>query len=292
MAGVAADGPVLHGEEVVAGDDSVAARDGDENVAQRRSLAHFHDAEAVHDRFHGLDGVDFGDDDLGALALGAHGDALAAPAVTGDDHRLAGDDEVGGAVDAVPYRLAGAVAVVEEMLALGVVDQHHGDGELVLAVETLEAEDSGGGLFAAADHLRDELREIRVQGVDEVASVIDDDVGAGGDDFPAVAFVLLGGGVVPCEDVEALVHEGGGDVVLGGEGIAAGDVHVGAAGRQDLAEVRGLRLEVDREGDLEALEGLLLPELFFKAVQKRHVMPYPFYFQFSVGPEGRIPDFA
>ena len=127
MAGVAADGAVLHREEVLAGDDAVAAGHGDEEIAQRGCLAHLHHAEAVHHGLHRLDRIHFSDNDFGAQAFGAHRNALAAPAVAGHDHGLAGHDEIRSAVDAVPDRLAGAVAVVEEMLALGIVDQDHGD---------------------------------------------------------------------------------------------------------------------------------------------------------------------
>ena len=292
VAGVAADGAILHREEILAGDDAVAAGHGDEEVAQRGSLAHLHHAEAIHYGLHGPYRIDLGDNYLCAQALGAHRDALAAPAVAGHDHGLAGHDEVRGTVNAVPDRLPGAVAVVEEMLALGVVDQDHRYTEPVLTVETLQAQDAGGSLLAAADDVGNELRELRMQDVDEVAAVIDNDVRAGLDDLPAVAPILLRSRAIPCEDIEAGVNESGGHVVLGGEGVAPGDVHLRAAGRQDLAEVRGLVLEMHREGYFQALEGPFSLELVLQAVEQRHVVPYPFDFQISVRPQGRIPDFA
>ncbi len=67
----------------------------------------------------------FGDDHVGAHALGAHGDALAAPAVAADDEVLARQQHVGGADNAVDRALPGAVAVVKEMLGLRVVDGNH-----------------------------------------------------------------------------------------------------------------------------------------------------------------------
>ena len=131
-----------------------------------------------------------------------------------------------------------------------------------------------------------------MEDADEVSAVVDDDVGAGLDDLSAVALILLRSRAVPGEDVEAGVHECRGDVVLRRERIAACDVHLGAAGRQDLAEVRGLGLEVYREGYFQALERKLFAEFFLQAVEQGHVVPYPLYFQFSVRPQGRIPDLA
>ena len=68
------------------------------------------------------DRIDLGDDDLSAEAAGPQGDALAAPAVAAHDDLPAGQQQVGRADDAVDRALAGAVAVVEEVLGLGVVD--------------------------------------------------------------------------------------------------------------------------------------------------------------------------
>ena len=90
----------------------------------RRGLRHGHDPEAVHDRFEGPQRVDLQHDHVGAVSLGPHGHAPAAPAVADDDDRLAGDQPIGGPDDAVEGRLAGAVAVVEHVLGHGFV---HGD---------------------------------------------------------------------------------------------------------------------------------------------------------------------
>ena len=66
-----------------------------------RGLGHRHHPEAVHDRFQRLQRVDLGDDHVAAQPLGPHGDAAAAPAVAGHHDRLARDQHVGGADDAV-----------------------------------------------------------------------------------------------------------------------------------------------------------------------------------------------
>src|SRR5205823_1171513 len=75
-----------------------------------------------------LDRVDLGDDHIRAHAPGAHGHAAPAPAVAGHDHRGAGDEAVGAAYDAVQGGLAGAIAVIEQVLGVGVV--HRDDREL------------------------------------------------------------------------------------------------------------------------------------------------------------------
>jgi len=132
MSAVADDGAVFHFAEVFGSDDVFVAGEGDKEVADFSGLGHGHDEEAVHGGFEGLDFIDFGDDDVGAHTVGAHGAASAAPAVTGDDDAFAGEEEIGGADDAVHGGLTGAVAVVEEVFGGGVVDGDDGEEQAVL----------------------------------------------------------------------------------------------------------------------------------------------------------------
>ena len=87
VAGVGDDRAVLHDLEVLAAQHVDVAGDGDEEVADLGGLGHRHDAEAVHDGLERAQRVDLDHDDVGAVALHAHGDAAAAPAVAGDARR-------------------------------------------------------------------------------------------------------------------------------------------------------------------------------------------------------------
>ena len=87
----------------------------------------------------------------------------------------------------------------------------------------------------------------------QVASVVDDDIGSAGDYLADIVHIFLLRAAVPGEYLEALMHESGGHVVLGGKGIGTGDVHLRPAGGQGLAEVGGLGLEMYREGYLQSL---------------------------------------
>src|SRR5207253_1129301 len=87
--GVGQDGAVAHEREVLGSQDVTVAGDGDEDVALPCGQLHGLDPEAVHHRFQGPQGVDLGDDDLGAQAPGPAGHALAAVAVAGDHDALA-----------------------------------------------------------------------------------------------------------------------------------------------------------------------------------------------------------
>ena len=137
--------------------------------------------------------------------------ALAAPAVAADDHLPAGQQHVGGADDAVDGALAGAVAVVEEVLGLGVVDGDDRQLEHAVLLHRPQPDDAGGRLLHAGDDVRRPapLRSAGLSvvgpgadlGVDVVEPVQgDEDHGA--DEVGAVVHrdvrpVLQGGGDVP-----------------------------------------------------------------------------------------------
>src|SRR5690606_37234050 len=98
--------------------------------------------------------------------------AAAAPAVASDHEVLASQQHVGGADDAVHRRLAGAVAVVEEVLGHGVVHRNHGELQSAVGGHRLEADDAGGGFFGAADDGFEQVTAVLVQLADQVSAVI------------------------------------------------------------------------------------------------------------------------
>ena len=95
------------------------------------------------------------------MPFGPHGDALAAPAVAGDDNPLAGDEHVGRADDAVDRALAGAVAVVEEVLGHRVVDGDDRQLQDPVFLHRPEPDDAGRRLFHARDDVADQSRRAR-----------------------------------------------------------------------------------------------------------------------------------
>jgi hypothetical protein len=115
---VGEDGAVLHALEVAPGEDVLVAGSRAEDVADLGGLVTREHLEAVHERFERPQRIHLGDDHVRAHAAGTHGDAAADPAVPADDEAAAGEKHVRGADDPVDRGLAGAVAVVEEMLRL------------------------------------------------------------------------------------------------------------------------------------------------------------------------------
>ena len=292
VAGVGEDGPVLHRLKMRGRDDAAAAGDGDEDITDLCRLAHGHDLIAVHHGLQGTHGIGLGHDDLGPHALGAHAHALAAPAVAGDHHVLARDDEIRRAHDAVPHGLARAVAVVEHVLAVGFVYHHHREAQLPGLVHGPQAVDAGGGLLTAADHPGDQVPVFRVHQMDEVAPVVDDEVWPMLEYAAEAVLIFLHGAAVVGKDLYPAGSHSRGHIVLRGQGIAARDIHLGPALFQHTAEIGRLGLHMHRQGDLEPFKGLFPDEKLLDPAQGRHVPFHPVDLHLAGRGEGNILDQA
>ena len=178
------------------------------------------------------------------------------------------------------------------MLAVGVVDHHHGEGQQAVAVELFEPVDAGGGLLAAADDAGQEVFKFRAHELYQLAAVVDDDVGTDGEHGVEVPCVFLGRRPVDGVDFDAAGGEGRRDVVLRGERVRASDEHLRAAGGEHAAEVGGLGLEVDGERHFHAGEGLLALKVGLYIPEDRHIPAHPGYFLLAGRGEGDVSYFV
>ena len=135
-------------------------------------FTHRHHTEAVHHGFQRAQRIDFGDDDVGAHTFGAHGNALAAPTVAADDKVLAGQQHIGGADNAINGALPGAIAVVEEVLSLRIVDRHYREFQLALRGHRAQPDYTRRRLFGAADHIGEQFAATGVQHGNQVHAVV------------------------------------------------------------------------------------------------------------------------
>ncbi len=245
--------------------------------------------EAVH---HGLERrhrVDLGDDHVRAHAAGPRRDAASDPAVAGDDELLPGEEDVRGADDPVDGRLAGAVAVVEQVLRLRLVDGDDREAELALRLERLQTDHAGGRLLGAGDDVAELLAPRRVEDADHVGAVVHGQVRLVVDgrlDVRVVGVVIL---TLDGEDGDVvLLDERRCDVVLSRQRIRGAQHDVGAARLQRPHQVRRLRRDVQARGDAVAGEGLVLLEPVADRGEHRHLPVGPLDPPLALGGEGEI----
>ena len=226
-----------------------------------RGRRHRHHLEAVHHGLERLHRVDLGDDHVRAEALGPHRDPAPAPAVAGDDERPTREQDVGRADDPVDRRLAGAVAVVEQVLRARLVDGDDREAELAVALQRPQPDDAGRRLLGPGDHVAELLAAGRVEDPDHVGAVVHRHVRAVVDRRLEVLVVRV---VVLALDRErrdpVCVDERRGDVVLGRERVRGAEHDLGAARLERPHEVRGLGRDMEAGGDAVAGERLLALE--------------------------------
>ncbi len=182
----------------------------------------------------------------------------------------------------------GAVLVVVVVLGFGVVHRHHGAGEDARPLPGVQAVDAGGGLLTAAQQPVPVLGALAPHQGDQVAPVVHDQVGAALQGLHQQVLIPLHVHPVDAEGLHPQVGHGGGHVVLGGQGVAAGEVHLGAPLPEDQTQVGGLGLQMDGDGDGQPLEGLLPAEALLNAAEGGHEVPHPLDLLMAGGGQGHI----
>ncbi len=175
VADVAHDGLIFHAFHVRESDDVDVAGGGDVDVGTTEGVFDGGDFETFHGGLESVDGVDFGDDDAGALATKGLCAAFPDVAVSADDGDFTGDHDIDGAVETVDEGVSAAVEVVELGFGDGVVDVEGRDEEFSLFLEFIEAVDTGGGFLGdAAPSFDDGVPVDGIFAVDIFEEVFDD----------------------------------------------------------------------------------------------------------------------
>ena len=247
VARVGEDRAVLHALHVLAADDALVAGRGHEDVADLGRLRHRQHLEAVHDGLERLQRVDLGDDHVRAHALARASRRRGRTSRSRRRRTSSGEQHVRRADDAVDRRLAGAVAVVEQVLRLRLVDGDDREAERAVALQRLQPDDAGRRLLGAADDVAELLAPVRVEHADHVGAVVHRDlrlVVDRGLDVLVVRVVVL---ALDREDGDVvLLDERGRDVVLRRQRVRRAEDDVGAAGLQRAQ--RGSRSRSSRAG--------------------------------------------
>ena len=271
MARVGQDRTIPHDGHVASRDHVPGTGRGDEQLAQRRRVGHRQYPVALHHRVQRADRVNLGHDHLRAEPAGPLRDAPAAPAVTGYHHGPAGQQDVRGPHDAVDGGLAGAVRSLQHQPGSGSVRGHRREGEGALAGHPVQPDHPGRRGLAAAGHLAQQVRPLRVQRLDEVTAVVDHQVRPGVQGLLDVVLVRPQVGPGPgVHHGRAAGIERGGDVVLGGQRVRGGQEHPGPACLPGADQDRGLRGHVQAGGHGQPGQRLLGGEPPGDAAQHGH----------------------
>ena len=110
---------------------------------------------------------------------------------------------------------------------------------------------------------------------DQIAAVIDQQIRAAGECFAQVGFVIRIVDAVAGMYGNPVCYERRGNVILRGQGIASGDMYLGAAVPQDGCQICGFCLQMDGHGYFQSREGFTFQIIGANRVQNRHVRAHP-----------------
>ena len=123
-----------------------------------------------------------------------------------------------------------------------------------------------------------------------VAAVVDDDVRLHGQRSALEIVVFFQRAAMGRQYGHAPAGQARADVVLRGQRIGAGGVHLAAALVDHLRQISGLRLQVDADHHFQPGKGLLFPKLSGNAAQNGHVLFNPVDFLNPLRGQPNIPD--
>ena len=192
---------------------------------------------------------------------------------------------------AVERALAGPVAVVEEVLGLGLVDRDDREPELPVGGHRPQADDPGGRLFRPGVDLRDLVRALGVEQVHEVAAVVHRQLRMRVGDRPKVRVVRLVVLATPGERRDAVLgDQRGRDVVLGRQRVARGEHDLRAAGLERAHQVGGLGRDVEARADAQAVERPVALEALADQAQDGHLALGPLDPPDALGGQAEVGD--
>ncbi len=227
--------------------------------------------EAVEVRLERLYRVDLDNGDPCAQPSRPPGHPFSDPAIADDDDHLPRDEERRRPQDPVEGALPSPVAVVEEVLRLGVVYCDDRISQLPLPLERCDPHHPRGRLLAATQHA---VQSRGHRGHVEVGAVVYQNGRLLCDHLPDAPSVFLGGLPLPGPDL-GLLSEERGDVVLGGERVRRRQLHVGPGLHQGVDQDRGLLGDMEADTDGHPAERLPLAVLPGERVECYHVVLRP-----------------
>ncbi len=294
VSGIRDDRPVLHCPHVFEPDDVNVARQRHEQVADARCFGHRDHPVAIHLGLERLQRVDLRDQHVRPGAAHPHGEPAPTPPVPRHHHRAPCDQEVRRPQDAVERGLPGAVAVVEQVLGVRIVDGHDREPQHTVLGHGPQTDHACGRLLCGPDHPRHQRLALRggqlldpaayrgreiveavqrdhVERAHEVRAVVHRQIGPVGQRRAEVLVVGLVVFALDGVDLDAVgAHQVGRHVVLCGEWVRGAQRDIGPTRLQGDREVRCLGRDVQARRQPSARERPLTGEALLDLAQHRH----------------------
>jgi hypothetical protein len=234
-------------------------------------------------------GIELDDRDAPAETVRGACQALADPPVADDAELAARREHIGERKHRGQRRLAGAVRVVEHVLALRVVRGDRRERQASLRLERAQPRHTGGRFLADALDALVQVGAVLRDATRELEAVVDHELRPGFRDCEQVGGELGLRNAVTRVHLDAALDERRTDGILRRERVAAGGDHLRPRVLQREHEAGGLRLQMHDDRDL-ASRKRPVTEAVAQRREHGHVLPSPLDAAVAFGREGRIGD--
>ncbi|MNJ39421.1 hypothetical protein D3C77_342910 [compost metagenome] len=237
--------------------------------------------EPVHVSFYRFDRVNFCNDDIRSKSFSTHRNTLAAPAITYDNNRFAGNNQVRRTVNSVPHRLARTISVIEQVFAISIIYSHHWELQLAFLLHRFKTQNTGSRLFGSAADILQQVRTFRMNDTDQISAIINNEVRLILQCANHQFFIFLRVWIVFGKYRHAILNKRCANIILCRERVASGNRHFSSAGLNNLSQISGFRLQMQRNCYFQSFKRLLLFKLLADPAKHRHVGLHPVNFQMS-----------
>ena len=189
---------------------------GKENITNLGSLIHWHYAEAIKYSLNSLYWINLSNDNIGTKTLGTHSTALAAPAITSDNNGFTGNYKISGTHDALPSGLASTITVIKEVLTISIIGSHHRELQLASGFQCLVTKNASGGFLGTANNLWQQLTAVIVETINQIATIIHNDIRLSVQCHINILVVFLHGAAVMSQYSYAFLNQSSTYIILSG----------------------------------------------------------------------------
>ncbi len=172
--------------------------------------------------------------------------------------------------------MSGAVAVVEQVLGVSIVDGNNGELQHAFLGHCAQADDAGGRFLGSADHAFKRVGALGVQNRDEIGAVVHRNVRLvvdGGQDVVVIRVVVLA--LDGKHRNVVIADKRCGNIILGRKRIRGAEDHFGSAVAQADRKIRGLGRDVQAGRHSDSGERLVLDEFLTDDLQHLHGLVRP-----------------
>ena len=140
---------------------------------------------------------------------------------------------------------------------------------------------TGSSFFTATDEFTDEIFAFAVKHVNQVATVVDNQVRFNFESFAEIYVVFFASATVSCKYGDTAIYKSSSNIILGRKRVTTSYNYISTCIFQNLCQISSFSFQVNGNNHVQTFEDLFFAIFFVEQVQKGHILFYPRNFLFT-----------